>query len=230
MSLSCSSTALPHSAPRSPGSNVPEKATPLACLYCSVPFADWAGLFDHVVDCTPSAADVPATKATHSGNKASNRLSKLTSDSRTATCVSSSASNDMNSTVAKDEAGRHEPSERHQCTCGLSYSQPYNLQRHQRQKGCLKADAAGESADKQTKEAGRGPFFCPYPECGKEIRFESNYRSHIVFHQELELKWASIKSQATSTAAISQSSAAVGQVNGTDFSAGPTYVQVEIEL
>lgn len=85
---------------------------------------------------------------------------------------------------------------RHHCVCGLSYTEPYNLQRHQRLKGCLtqtgepavSQSAATAGAVEPPVRQSNGPFVCPYAECGKQILFERNYRSHLRFHEEQDLK------------------------------------------
>lgn len=122
---------------------------------------------------------------------------------------------------------------RYRCICGLSYTVIYNLHRHQRDKGCLLAGMSSNSPVEVTAASASGPFFCPYPNCGKKIQFERNYRSHITFHETEERKWAQIRAEQT-TPQVQTGSDEITSVSKSSASmtvdAAAIDVQMEIEL
>lgn len=208
---------------------------------------DWRSLFEHVIDCPVRRAtgSTPAARPLASGTYPYARF--LYSCLMKESCAGSSSSGKSSSVIGPSVGRRLPPgSGQHRCVCGLSYTQAFNLLRHQRTKGCVKvangtatsSQSAVSVAQKETWTAGgsNSPFICPYAECGKEILYERNYRSHLQYHEERLLKLSLPRSQhrdATASTAVTEPSDLTSDMGPVPSPLPQTYapdVQMEIEL
>ena len=80
--------------------------------------------------------------------------------------------------------GSGKEGERFSCVCGLSYTLHANLLRHQRQKGCLWQQMAGETLHRRTSDESGTRFLCPSESCGKVYVHEARFLRHLAKHED----------------------------------------------